>query len=788
MPSDSDQLPTPQTVESINQPAVPNGNKRVDHIAHVLFLDIVGFTKLLPENQIIVLDKLQEIVRTTEEFCTAKNTEQLIALPTGDGMALVFLNTVGVLGPAICCAEKIAEAIINYNKSTTEEANKIKVRMGIHSGSVVLVDDINGNRNVAGDGINTAQRVMDCGDIGHILLSDKAVHFLPGDYDRTSLCDDYPNVKVKHDESVHLSNLCKGVIGNKERPTKIRLQQQKTIEKYKRKAENIEEAEKQAAQARIQEEEKRKVLDQIKKAEKRRRRRLWALAIFGILAISASAIFFWPRAQQPRDALAVLPFKAISEKKSSKVISQGLTDQLIRSFHYLTGRKPVITGRNTPISTLEAGKQLGVRYVLTGTAESHNNDVNLVEIAVRGAVANPDFLVDVHVELYDTETNKRIWAIDKSTAFIELFALQKTIVEEVSTKMGVQMQNIEFLNQQYAQKSKAFSYYLWGRFWSAERPNYEGNKEVEEVVIQKAIWNYNQASETDPSYALAHVGLADLHLSIGGSSEPPQKAKEEALRHAEDALKREENLPEAYASIGTEKFFFERDFISAKLAFLKAIELDPISANNYKRYSSCLAAFGKEAEAEQQIKEAIAREPDSALLHVTHGQNYFFARKYDMAIEQLQEAIRLQKVTSNKPLPVAHRFLALALEQKGQYNEALNHLEAAEGPCKSAIDADVLGSCGHILARMNNIDEALGIAQRLVEMKKGNKYVSAFNIALIYAEIPNMEIRAFQWLGKAIEESDTRVAWLKVDPRFDTLRQANKPEFYRQLRKANFSV
>ena len=701
-------------------------------------------------------------------------------------MALVFLNTLGVLGPAICCAEKIAEAIINYNGDTAEESNKIKVRMGIHSGSVVLVEDINGNKNVAGEGINTAQRVMDCGDIGHILLSDKAVHFLPGDYDRASLCEDYPDVKVKHDKSVHLSNLCKGAIGNKERPTKIRLQQQKIIEKYKRKAANIEEAEKRAAQARRQEEENRIALEHIKKEEKRRKR-LWALAILGILAISASAIFFWPRVQQPRDSLAVLPFKAISEKKSSKVISQGLADQLIRSFHYLTGRKPV-TGRNTLISPLEAGKQLGVRYVLTGTAESHNDDANLIEIAVKGAVANPDFLVDVHVELYDTETSKIIWAIDKSTPFIELFALQKTIVEEVSTKMGVQMQNIEFLNQQYAQKSKAFSYYLWGRFWAAERPNYEGHKEVEEVVIQKAIWNYNQASETDPSYALAHVGLADLHLSIGGSSEPPQKAKEEALRHAEDALKRDENLSEAYASIGTEKFFFERDFISAKLAFLKAIELDPSSANNYKRYSSCLAAFGKEAEAEQQIKEAIAREPDSALLHVTRGQNYFFARKYDQAVEQLQKAIQLQKVISNKPLPVAHRFLALALEQKGQSNEALNHLEAAEGQCKNANDPDVLGSCGHILARMNNVDEARGIAQKLMEMKKGNKYVSAFNIALIYAEIPDMENIAFQWLGKAIEESDTRVTWLKVDPRFDTLRKANKQEFDRQLRKANFSI
>lgn len=100
------------------------------------------------------------------------------------GMALVFLTTLDGSGPAISCAEKIAEDLAKYNENTEDEA-KIRVRMGIHSGNIVRVSDVNDRPNVAGEGINTAQRVMDCGDIGHVLLSDVAFRLRPTDPDRT---------------------------------------------------------------------------------------------------------------------------------------------------------------------------------------------------------------------------------------------------------------------------------------------------------------------------------------------------------------------------------------------------------------------------------------------------------------------------------------------------------------------------------------------------------------------------------------------------------------------------
>src|SRR5882672_9222751 len=144
--ADESQIPPSPTVVRQDQERTTNGD---DQIAQVLFLDIVGFTKLRPAKQRSVLGKLQEMVRETKDFCAAKTANELIALPTGDGMALVFLTTRGGSGAAISCAETIAESVSKHNETTNEDDAKINVRMGIHSGNVVQVSDINDHLNVA---------------------------------------------------------------------------------------------------------------------------------------------------------------------------------------------------------------------------------------------------------------------------------------------------------------------------------------------------------------------------------------------------------------------------------------------------------------------------------------------------------------------------------------------------------------------------------------------------------------------------------------------------------------
>jgi class 3 adenylate cyclase len=136
-------------------------------IAHVLFIDIVGYSKLRINEQSAQIEKLREIVRGTEQFRAAEAEGKLLRLPTGDGGALAFRNSPEA---PVICAEAITKALKNHPE--------IRVRMGVHSGPVNEVTDLNEQANIAGAGINTAQRIMDCGDAGHILVSKHAAEDL----------------------------------------------------------------------------------------------------------------------------------------------------------------------------------------------------------------------------------------------------------------------------------------------------------------------------------------------------------------------------------------------------------------------------------------------------------------------------------------------------------------------------------------------------------------------------------------------------------------------------------
>jgi class 3 adenylate cyclase len=140
-------------------------------IAHVLFVDIVGYSKRLVNEQTALIKRLIDLVRGTEQFRKAESAGKLITIPTGDGMALVFFTAPDA---PVRCAIEINQA--------DKEDPKIELRMGIHSGPVDRVADVNKRINVAGSGINTAQRVMDCGDSGHILLSERVAEDL-GQYE-----------------------------------------------------------------------------------------------------------------------------------------------------------------------------------------------------------------------------------------------------------------------------------------------------------------------------------------------------------------------------------------------------------------------------------------------------------------------------------------------------------------------------------------------------------------------------------------------------------------------------
>ena len=180
-------------------------------IAHVLFMDIVGYSKLLMNDQRALLDELNKIVRSTEEFRSAENASKLIKIPTGDGMALVFHDS---LEAPVDCALEISRALKTHPN--------LPLRMGVHSGPVSGVIDVNERANVAGAGINMAQRVMDCGDAGHILLSRHVAEDLE-QYDHwKSHLHDLGECEVKHGVCVHIVNLYTEELGNPEPPEKFK--------------------------------------------------------------------------------------------------------------------------------------------------------------------------------------------------------------------------------------------------------------------------------------------------------------------------------------------------------------------------------------------------------------------------------------------------------------------------------------------------------------------------------------------------------------------------------------
>jgi class 3 adenylate cyclase len=180
-------------------------------IAHVLFTDIVGYSRLLIDQQTLRLRRLQDIVRSTEAFRRAQAGGQLISLPTGDGMALVFFGD--AVAP-VRCALEISRALRSHPE--------IELRMGVHSGPVYRVADINMNQNVAGGGINMAQRVMDCGDAGHILVSKEVADVLRHVSDWSDKLHDLGEAEVKHGVRVRVFNLCAGELGNAAEPKKLR--------------------------------------------------------------------------------------------------------------------------------------------------------------------------------------------------------------------------------------------------------------------------------------------------------------------------------------------------------------------------------------------------------------------------------------------------------------------------------------------------------------------------------------------------------------------------------------
>ena len=269
-------------------------------IGHVLFIDIVGYSKLLIDDQRELQGQLNQIVRATEQFRAAEAASKLMRLPTGDGMALVFVTSPE---EPVQCALEISEAL--------KEKPHLKVRMGINTGPVSGVADVNDKSNMAGAGINVAQRVMDLADAGHILLSKRAAENL-AQYRRWGPhLHDLGEIEVKHGVKISIVNLYTDKIGNREVPEKLQ-------QRFR----------KQSAQGRL-------------------KRTLIAGAVVAAIALGL-LLFRMNGSRQgtapvpvPAKSIAVMPFVDLSQAKDQEYFCDGISEEILDALAKVEGLRVV---------------------------------------------------------------------------------------------------------------------------------------------------------------------------------------------------------------------------------------------------------------------------------------------------------------------------------------------------------------------------------------------------------------------------------------------------------------
>src|SRR5438552_16210354 len=330
-------------------------------IGHVLFIDLVGYSKLLLDEQRELLERLTEIVRNTEQVRAAEAANKLIRLPAGDGMALVFFSSPEA---PVRCAIEISERLKQYPQ--------LKLRMGIHSGPVNQVRDVNDRANVAGAGINIAQRVMDCGDAGHILVSKRVAEDLAHSRQWRTYLHDLGECAVKHGVPIFIVNLYTDEIGNAQLPGKIKQWQSE-----------------QAAQA----------ADGSSVPPRK-----YLLIAAAALLIGVASFGVWLYFKQapvtslgPEKTIAVLPFQNFSPDKENAFFADGVQDDILTSLAKIKdlrviSRSSVMKFRDAAAQNLRAvGKTLGVANVLEGSVRREGDRVV------------------VNVQLVDAKSARQIW-------------------------------------------------------------------------------------------------------------------------------------------------------------------------------------------------------------------------------------------------------------------------------------------------------------------------------------------------------------------------------------------
>src|SRR2546428_3391148 len=547
-------------------------------IAHVLFIDIVGYSKLSISDQHARVEELNRIVRASQEFQRAEAASRLTSIPTGDGMALVFYTSPEA--PAQCAVE-ISRALKEYPR--------LQLRMGIHSGPVGGVVDVNERANLAGAGLNMAQRVMDCGDAGHILLSKHVAEDLEEYQKWRPLLHDLGSCEVKHGVCVSVVNLYDDEFGNAKLPRRF-----ETV-------------------------------------QKRRTRLRWAATAAALLAlavvVAGIAMFSRYRVRSTLAAMersiAILPFENRSEDKANAYFAEGIQDEILTRLSKIADLK-VISRTSTqhyksaPENLPEIGKQLGVAHILEGSVQRSGDGVR------------------VNVQLIKAANDSHLWADTFDRKLTDIFSVESEVAKAIAEQLRAHLsgQEEQVIAAKPTDNPEAYDAYLRGLAYNLKT----GMTPANSLGAQKYL---REAVRLDPKFALSWALLSNVdalgYLTL--TLQPTVALREEARQAAETALTLQPNLGEALLAKGQYHYACLKDYDTAVRYFEQARQLLPNSSRIPESLAYVARRRGQWDRSESHFNEAERLDPRNVFLLAQHAFSYVALRRFPEALRKFDQVL-----------------------------------------------------------------------------------------------------------------------------------------------------
>ncbi len=678
-------------------------------LAHVLFMDVVGYSKLLIDDQRELIAELNAVVLGTDAVRAAEAAGKLIRLPTGDGMALAFFTTPEA--PVRCAVE--------IDRALRHGGDMKNLRMGIHTGPVSTVADVNERSNVAGAGINMAQRVMDCGDAGHILLSSRVAEDLAHFRDWSTQLHDLGECEVKHGVRVRVFNLYGEGFGNPAPPAAIARQERSG-----------------AAQAATTQ-------------RSRRTKLAIAIGVGAVIAgVIATAVISRTRSAHPvagEKSIAVLPFVDLSPAKDQEYFCDGISEEILDTLAKTEGLRVVartssfsFKGKSADVSDIS--QKLGVATILEGSLRREGNHMRIT------------------AQLINARDGFHLWSETFDRELQGVFAMQDEITRKIVDALKVKLSIGPTPRGQ--QNAEAYDLYLQGLSYS---------KKSDEESLRKALALFEAALAKDPQLGRAWTGIAAVWNWLADSYVKPLDAYPAAKAAASRALALDPRDAEAYAWLGEAKRVLGYDYAAEQADLEQALKIDPNSAVAHTFLSLLLAGKGDTVRTLHHMELARTADPLSAIVSNFAAITLLSYGKTDEAIAEGKRTLELDPEFS-----YFESGLGAAYRMQGRLTDSIAVYEKAREVSKQPMPG-----LGVTYAMAGRTTEARQILDQFIEQAR-TKYFAGDSIAEIYVALGERD-EAFRWLERAIDEHSAPLEGLAVRPEFRPLH--GDPRFTALLRR-----